>query len=49
MIAYIAVSYLGPHRPRYNGAAVYSLSTDYDQKKEIFLKTYSGDILINKG
>ena len=27
----------------------YRLSTDYDQKKEISLKTYNGGILINKG
>ena len=26
----------------------YMLSTDYDQKKEIFLKTYNGSILINE-
>ena len=33
----------------YNMKVKYRLSTDYDQKKEIFLKTYNGGILINKG
>ena len=33
----------------YNIKVKYRLSTDYDQKKEIFLKTYNGGILINKG
>ena len=32
----------------YNMKAKYRLSTDYDQKKEIFLKAYNGGILINK-
>ena len=26
----------------------YRISSDYDQKKEIFVKTYNGGILINK-
>ena len=33
----------------YNMKVKYRLSTDYDQMKEIFLKTYNGGILINKG
>ena len=33
----------------YNMKVNYRLSTDYDQKKIIFLKTYNGCILINKG
>ena len=32
----------------YNMKVNYRLSTDYDQKKEICLKTYIGSILINK-
>ena len=33
----------------YNMEVKYRLSTDYDHKKEIFLKTYNGGILINNG
>ena len=33
----------------YNMKVKYRLSTDYDQKKEIFLKIYNVDILINQG
>ena len=32
----------------YNMKVKYRLSTNYDQKKEIFLKTYNGVFLINK-
>ena len=32
----------------YNMKVKYRLSTDYDTKKEIFLKTYNGGILIKK-
>ena len=32
----------------YNRSVKYRLSTDYDQKKGLFLKTYGG-ILIHKG
>ena len=33
----------------YNIKVKYRLSANCDKKKEIFLKTYNGSILINKG